>query len=118
MPRVHAWAVPEPTNSLQQITRCRVTLFGPPRFIGMRRSHFYHAQADHARRLADITVQQKVEEILRRVSGIIGRLADDVAAGEALSRDPEMLQGCKPQLSRLRRTRSPAYPPRRNPSAR
>jgi hypothetical protein len=84
----------------------------------MSRSYFYHAQADHARRLADITVQQNVEEILRRVAEELDRLADDVAAGEADSRDPEMLQGRTLRLSRLRRTRSHAYPQRRSPSAR
>jgi hypothetical protein len=84
------------TNLSQQISHCTVTLFGQRRFIGMRRSYYYHAQADHARRLADITVQPNVEEILRHVAEELDRLADDVAAGEPDFGDPEMLQGRKP----------------------
>jgi hypothetical protein len=71
----------------------------------MRRSYYYHAQADHARRLADITVQPNVEEILRRVAEELDHLADDVAGGETVVRDPEMSQGRKPSLSRVRRTK-------------
>jgi hypothetical protein len=82
-----------------------VTFSGPRRFIGMRRSYYYHAQADHARRLADITVQPNVEEILRRVAEELDHLADDVAGGETVVRDPEMSQGRKPSLSRVRRTK-------------
>ena len=68
-----------------------VTLLRQQRFIDMRCSYFYHAQADHARRLADITVQQNVEEILRRVAEDLDRLADDAAVGEAHFLDPDRL---------------------------
>jgi hypothetical protein len=71
----------------------------------MRRSYYYHAQADHARRLADITVQPNVEEILRRVAKELDHLADDVAGGETVVRDTEMSQGRKPSPSRVRRTK-------------
>ena len=53
-----------------------MTLFGQRRFISMRDPRDYHEQADHARRLADITVQRNVEEILRRVAEELDRLAD------------------------------------------
>jgi hypothetical protein len=52
----------------------------------MRRSHHYHdyhAQADRARRLADVTIQQNVAEILRRVADELDHLAEDVTADEA-----------------------------------
>jgi hypothetical protein len=49
----------------------------------MRRSHHYHAQADRARLLADVTIQQNVAEILRRVADELDHLAEDVTAGEA-----------------------------------
>jgi hypothetical protein len=52
-------------------------------------SSFYHAQTDHARRLADLTIQPNVEEILRRVAEELDRLADDAASGEAVFRDPD-----------------------------
>ena len=58
----------------------------------MRHSRDYHAQADHARRLADITVQRNIEEILRRVADELARLAEDGATGEANSRDREILE--------------------------
>jgi hypothetical protein len=55
----------------------------------MRRSYFYHAQADHARRLADITIQQNVEEILRRVAVELDHLADEAASDQAGFCDPD-----------------------------
>jgi hypothetical protein len=102
---------------LDKFNQCSVTFFGPRRFIGMRRSSYYHAQADHARRLADITVQPNVEEILRRVAEELDHLAGAVAVGEPDFTASET-QGRKPSLRRRRRTRSRAYPSRRNPSAR
>jgi len=47
------------------------------------------SKADHARRLADITIQPNVEEILRRVADELDHLAHDLAAGETGSRDLE-----------------------------
>ena len=55
----------------------------------MRDPRDYHEQADHARRLADITIQPNVEEILRRVADELDHLAHDLAAGETCSRDLE-----------------------------
>ena len=58
----------------------------------MRDPRDYHAQADHARRLADVTVQRNVEEILRRVAEELDRLADKIAADGADFRNPERLE--------------------------
>jgi hypothetical protein len=54
----------------------------------MDHSGDYHAQADHARRLADITVQRNIAEILRRVAAEFDHLAEEIAAGEADLRNP------------------------------
>jgi len=56
----------------------------------MCHSSYYHAEADHARRLADITIQQNLEELLRRVAEELDHLADDIATPEAACRYPEM----------------------------
>jgi hypothetical protein len=56
----------------------------------MRRSSYYHAQADHARRLADMTFQPHLEEILRRVADEFDRLADNIVADEVNPPDCEM----------------------------
>jgi uncharacterized protein with HEPN domain len=48
----------------------------------MHSSFHYHAEADHARRLAEITIQPNVAEELRRVGEEFDRLADDLAARE------------------------------------
>jgi hypothetical protein len=55
----------------------------------MHRSSYYRAQADHARLLADITVQDNLEEVLRRVAERFDQLADQIAAAELGSMDPE-----------------------------
>lgn len=49
----------------------------------MLRSAYYHAEANHARRLAEATAQPNVEEVLRRVAEEFDRLADDIATAEA-----------------------------------
>jgi hypothetical protein len=48
----------------------------------MRRLFGYHAEADHARRLAEITIQPNVAQELRRVAEEFDRLAEDLAARE------------------------------------
>ena len=58
----------------------------------MHRSAYYHEQAGHARRLADVTVQLNVEETLRRVARELDRLADDVATAEAAHQHPDVLE--------------------------
>jgi hypothetical protein len=40
----------------------------------------FHAQAHHARQLADMTIQPQVEEILRRVADEFDGLAHNIAA--------------------------------------
>ena len=49
----------------------------------MQNSSYYHEQADHARQLAAMTVQQNVEELLRRVADELDGLAYDVASSGA-----------------------------------
>jgi len=56
----------------------------------MRGSSYYYAEADHARRLADITAQPNVEEVLRRVAEEFDRLADDFATSEVDFHYPEI----------------------------
>jgi hypothetical protein len=58
----------------------------------MRGLSYYRAEAGHARRLADMTIQPNVEEVLRRVAKEFDRLADDFAAGEADFHHPEILE--------------------------
>jgi uncharacterized protein with HEPN domain len=61
----------------------------------MDRLFDYHAEADHARQLAEITVQPNVAEELRRVAEEFDRLADDLT-----SREPEFHRR---EISGLRR---------------
>ena len=42
----------------------------------------YHAEADHARLLAEMTIQPNVAQELSRVAEEFDRLADNIAAGE------------------------------------
>jgi len=49
----------------------------------MQNSSYYREQADHARRLAAMTVQQNLEELLHRVADELDGLAHDVASSEA-----------------------------------
>jgi len=58
----------------------------------MRDPPDYHEQAVHARRLADITFQRNVEEILRRVAEELNRLADKITADGADFCNPERLE--------------------------
>jgi hypothetical protein len=58
----------------------------------MRATFYYRAEARHARRLADRTVQPNVEKVLRRVAGEFDRLADDVATDEIDFHHPESLE--------------------------
>jgi len=58
-------------------------------------SYYYHAEADHARRLADMTIQPNVKQVLRRVAEELDHLADEISAGEVdlrwtpIARQPE-----------------------------
>ena len=58
----------------------------------MRRSSYYHAEAEHARRLAEITIQPNMEEVLRRVAEEFDRLADDLAVNDVDFHQPEYLE--------------------------
>jgi hypothetical protein len=48
----------------------------------MYASSHYHAVADHARLLAEMTIQPNVAQELRRVAEEFDRLADNLAVGE------------------------------------
>jgi len=58
----------------------------------MRGSSHYHAEADHARRLAEMTIQPNLEEELRRVAEEFDRLADDLAARDDDFHHPEIME--------------------------
>jgi hypothetical protein len=61
-------------------------------FVGMYGSSHYHAEADHARRLAEMTIQPNVAQELLRVAEELDRLADDLAVREPELRHPEILK--------------------------
>jgi len=58
----------------------------------MRPSSYYRAEARHARRLAETTVQPNVEEVLRRVADEFDRLADEFATDEVNFYRSEILE--------------------------
>jgi hypothetical protein len=58
----------------------------------MHGSLHYHAEADHARRLAEMTVQPNVAQELRRVAEEFDRLANNLAEGEPDFHQPEILE--------------------------
>ena len=58
----------------------------------MRGSSHYHAEADHARRLAEMTIQPNLEEELRRVAEEFDRLADHLAARDDDFHHPEIME--------------------------
>jgi hypothetical protein len=49
-----------------------------------------HAEVDHARRLAELTIQPNVEEVLLCIAEEFDRLADDFATGEVDFHHPEI----------------------------
>jgi hypothetical protein len=53
-------------------------------------SSHYRAEAAHARRLAEMTIQPNVEEVLRCVAEEFDRLAEDVVTSEVHLSDSEM----------------------------
>jgi hypothetical protein len=56
----------------------------------MRGSSYYLAEASHARRLAEMTIQPNVEEVLRRVAEEFDRLADEFATDDVGFHHPEI----------------------------
>jgi hypothetical protein len=58
----------------------------------MHGSSHYHAEADHARRLAETTIQPNVKQELRRVAEEFDRLADNFAAREVEFHQTEILE--------------------------
>jgi hypothetical protein len=58
----------------------------------MHSSLHYHAEAGHARRLAEMTIQPNVAQELRRVAEEFDRVANDLAEGEPDFHQPEILE--------------------------
>jgi hypothetical protein len=58
----------------------------------MNGSSYYRAEADHARRLAETTIQPNVEEVLRRIADEFDSLADDFATDEVDFHQSEILE--------------------------
>ena len=56
----------------------------------MNGSSYYRAEADHARRLAETTIQPNLEDVLRRVAHEFDRLADAVATDDVDFYHPEI----------------------------
>jgi hypothetical protein len=69
----------------------------------MRDSSYYRAQADHARLLADITVQESVAAVLRGAVEQFDHLADRVANSESDFIDTEITEylGSVPRYFRV-----------------
>jgi adenylate cyclase len=63
----------------------------PSLFVIARNSSFtYHAEVEHARRLAELTIQPNVAEVLLCIAEEFDRLADDFATGEVDFHYPEI----------------------------
>ena len=55
-----------------------------------RASHYRH-EVDHARRLAEVTWQPDLEDMLRRLAQDFDETAEDIEAGTTEMRHPEIL---------------------------
>ena len=55
-----------------------------------RASHYRH-EADHARRLAEVTWQPDLDDMLRRLAQGFDETAEDIEAGATEMRHPELL---------------------------
>jgi hypothetical protein len=64
----------------------------------MHPPRYYREQAEHARRLANLTHQPEMSEMLQRMAEDFEDIADDLEAGAVDVRHPELL----PQLRRDR----------------
>jgi hypothetical protein len=69
-----------------------VTIHGPHCFVGMTGASYYREQADHVRRLAEMTWQDELEALLRRVAHDYEEVAEDLEAGATEVRHPELLR--------------------------
>jgi len=58
----------------------------------MNRASNYRQHADHARKLAEATWQHDLEEMLRRLAREFDETAEDIEAGAAEMRHPELLR--------------------------
>jgi hypothetical protein len=57
----------------------------------MAGASYYREQADHVRRLAEMTWQDDLEALLRRVAQDYEEVAEDLEAGATEVRHPELL---------------------------
>jgi hypothetical protein len=57
----------------------------------MDRASYYRERANHARHLADAAWQPDLEEMLRRLAQQYEEVAEDIEAGAAEVRHPELL---------------------------
>jgi hypothetical protein len=72
--------------------RLNLVIFNGPRcFEGMEGASYYREQADHVRELAEMTWQAELEALLRRVARDYEEVAEDLEAGAADVRHPELL---------------------------
>jgi hypothetical protein len=69
----------------------------PGCFEFMDRASHYRHEADHARRLAELTWQPDLEDMLRRLAQDFDEIADDIEAGATEMRHPELLPPAAPQ---------------------
>jgi hypothetical protein len=60
-------------------------------FESMDRAPHYRHEADHARRLAEVTWQPDLEEMLRHLAQDFDEIADDIESGATEMRHPELL---------------------------
>jgi hypothetical protein len=61
----------------------------------MDRASYYREQADHARLLAEMTCQDDLEALLRRVAQDFDEIAQNLEAGATEVGHPELPGGCK-----------------------
>jgi hypothetical protein len=58
----------------------------------MDRASYYREQADHVRQLAELTWQDDLEAVLRRIAQDYDEVADDLEAGVTEIRHTELLR--------------------------
>jgi hypothetical protein len=67
-------------------------MINAPRCFGfMDPASYYHHEADHARRLAEVTWQPDLEEMLRRLARDFDEIAEDIESGATEVHNPELL---------------------------
>jgi hypothetical protein len=75
----------------QRASGCRGMINAPGCFEFMDRASHYRHEADHARRLAEVTWQPDLEDMLRRLAQDFDEIAEDIEAGATEMPHPELL---------------------------